>query len=263
MTSTGSSVSRPSEPAAVAERQRLGMWLFLASLGMLFGGSLVGFLVIRLRADQWPPPGSPGLPASFHVSTALLVIISVALIAAERAVRSRVGSRATALLCVAATLGAGFILSQVAGWARLAAASVVPQDNLFLFGVYVLSFLHVLHVVGGMVALVWVTLRSRGGRYTSVDHGGVTLTGMYWHFLLVVWIGILAVLALRPVASGEITVKTPRSQSEDHQNFGAPRVLTVNPITCERRREGRRGRAPRARGRWWSSRTRAVRRFRW
>ena len=44
---------------ALAERRRFGMWLFLASLGMLFGGSLVGFIVIRSRAPEWPPAGSP------------------------------------------------------------------------------------------------------------------------------------------------------------------------------------------------------------
>jgi heme/copper-type cytochrome/quinol oxidase subunit 3 len=172
------------------------MWLFLASLGMLFGGSLVGFLVIRLRADEWPPAGSPGLPAGFLVSTALLVVISTLLIAAERVIRSGDGSRLTALLSAASALGVAFVLSQVASWVRLVADSVLPQDNLFLFGVYVLSFLHVLHVVGGLVPLVWVSLRSRTGRYTPDDHDGVTLTGMYWHFLFVAWLGILAVLAL-------------------------------------------------------------------
>jgi heme/copper-type cytochrome/quinol oxidase subunit 3 len=88
------------------------------------------------------------------------------------------------------------VLSQVSGWARLTATSQLPQNNLYLFGVYVLSFLHVLHVIGGLVPLVWVTLRSRAARYTAEDHEGITVVAMYWHFLGVVWLGILAVLAL-------------------------------------------------------------------
>jgi len=60
----------------------------------------------------------------------------------------------------------------------------------------VLSFLHVLHVIGGLVPLVWVMMRSRVERYTADDHEGVTVVAMYWHFLGVVWLGILAVLAL-------------------------------------------------------------------
>jgi heme/copper-type cytochrome/quinol oxidase subunit 3 len=184
------------ELAAMADRRRFGMWLFLAALGMLFAGSLVGFLVIRLRADAWPPPGSPSLPTSFWVSTALLALISALLVAAERAIGRSDGGRTTALLTAATALGIAFVLSQVAAWARLAGDSELPQNNLYLFGIYVLSFLHVLHVVGGLVPLTWVSLRSRAGRYSATDHGGISLTALYWHFLGVVWIGILVVLAL-------------------------------------------------------------------
>jgi heme/copper-type cytochrome/quinol oxidase subunit 3 len=184
------------EITAVAERRRFGMWLFLASLAMLFGGCLVGFLVIRLRAPEWPPAGSPGLPSAFWVSTALLVIVSALLVAAERAADVGRSSRLTRLFGAASLVGVAFVLSQVSGWTRLAEASELPQNNLYLFGVYVLSFLHVLHVVGGLVPLVWVALRSRSGRYTATDHEAVTDVAMYWHFLGIVWLGILAVLAL-------------------------------------------------------------------
>lgn len=184
------------EITAVAERRRFGMWLFLASLAMLFGGCLVGFLVIRLRAPEWPPAGSPGLPSAFWVSTALLVIVSALLVAAERAADVGRSSRLTRLLGAASLVGVAFVLSQVSGWTRLAETSNLPQNNLYLFGVYVLSFLHVLHVVGGLVPLVWVALRSRSGRYTATDHEAVTDVAMYWHFLGIVWLGILAVLAL-------------------------------------------------------------------
>ena len=180
----------------VAERRRFGMWLFLASLAMLFGGCLVGFVVIRVRAPEWPPAGSPALPSEFWLSTVLLVVISALLVVAERAADEGSSTRLTRTLSAATALGVAFILSQVAGWARLAGASELPQNNLYLFGVYVLSFLHVLHVAGGLVPLVWVALRSRGGRYTPTDHEGVTATAMYWHFLGVVWLGILAVLTL-------------------------------------------------------------------
>ena len=191
----------PANPASRAENRalgsrRMGMWLFLASLGMLFGGCLAGFVYIRIRSPEWPPAGSPALPSAFAVSTAVLVLISLLLVLAERAAAHGVRATLTRYLGASALLGAGFVLSQVSGWARLAAASELPQNNLFLFGLYVLSFLHVLHVVGGLVPLVWITLRSRDGRYTPDDHEGVTVVAMYWHFLGIVWLGILAVLAL-------------------------------------------------------------------
>lgn len=181
---------------AIAQRRRFGMWLFLASLAMLFAGCLVGFIVIRLRAPEWPPAGSPGLPTAFWLSTAMLVIVSLLLFAAERAVDAGRNVQLTRLLAAASAVGVAFVLSQVSGWASLTAASQLPQNNLYLFGVYVLSFLHVLHVVGGLIPLIWVALRSKAGRYTAADHEGVTGVAMYWHFLGIVWLGILAVLAL-------------------------------------------------------------------
>lgn len=179
-----------------AERRRLGMWLFLASLTMLFGGCLVGFLVIRLQAPVWPPEGSPGLPSAFWISTALLVVVSALLAAADRAVDAGLQNRLTRLVTAATAVGAAFVLSQVSGWTSLAGADEMPQNNLYLFGVYVLSFLHVLHVLGGLVPLAWVSVRSRSGRYTPTDHEGVTATAMYWHFLGIVWLGILAILVI-------------------------------------------------------------------
>lgn len=184
------------ETNATTERRRLGMWLFLASLGMLFAGCLAGFLVIRFRAPEWPPAGSPGLPDQFWVSTALLAVVSALLVAADRAIGRGDGGRTSRLLAAAAVLGVAFVLSQVSGWADLVDADQLPQSNLFLFGLYLLTFLHVLHVIGGLIPLVWVALRARAGRYTAVEHSGVTVVGMYWHFLGVVWLAIVAALAL-------------------------------------------------------------------
>jgi len=174
----------------------MAMWLFLASLVMLFGGCLAGFLVIRIRAAEWPPAGSPGLPSAFWISTLLLAGVSGLLVLADRAADAGDNDRLSRMLIAAAGLGVAFVLSQVSGWSSLAGASELPQNNLYLFGVYVLSFLHVLHVLGGLVPLIWTAVRSRAGRYTAVDHEGVTATAMYWHFLGVVWLGILAVLAV-------------------------------------------------------------------
>jgi heme/copper-type cytochrome/quinol oxidase subunit 3 len=180
----------------IGERRRFGMWLFLAALGMLFAGCLVGFVVIRVRASEWPPAGSPGLPLAFWLSTVLLVLISVLLIAAERSIGTGERVRTARLLSVSVLLGVAFVLSQASGWSRLVGEGQLPQENLFLFGVYVLTFLHVLHVLGGLVPLAWVALRSRAGRYSGDEHSGITVVAMYWHFLGVVWVGILAVLVV-------------------------------------------------------------------
>jgi len=174
---------------------RLGTWLLIASLSMLFGAAVVGYVLIRVRAPEWPPPGSPPLPAGVWISTALLVAASALLFLAERAFRSDQEERATRTLFVTVLVAVAFLASQVSCWMRMAADSVLPQQSLLVWGFYTLTFLHAVHVLAGLVPLILVAIRARRGRYTPDDHDGVHFVAMYWHFLLVSWVVILAVLA--------------------------------------------------------------------
>jgi len=174
---------------------RLGTWLLIASLSMLFGAALVGYLVIRMRASEWPPPGSPSLPIGVWISTALLVALSGLLVQAERAIRSGRVATAVRMLTVSDLLAAAFLASQVGCWMRMAEDSMLPQQSLLVWGFYTLTFLHAVHVLAGLVPLILVTIRARRGRYSAADHDGVHFVAMYWHFLLVTWIAILAVLS--------------------------------------------------------------------
>jgi cytochrome c oxidase subunit 3 len=78
----------------------------------------------------------------------------------------------------------------------MAAGGVLPAQSLFVWFFYALTILHAAHVLVGLVPLVLVTLRARGGRYTSNDHEGVHLVALYWHFLMVTWIAIMVVLLI-------------------------------------------------------------------
>lgn len=183
------------KPRASASARRLGMRLFLASLGMLFAGALVGYLVVRLRSPEWPPPGSAGLPGGLWISTVLVLLLSLTLVLAERAVRADRGRDLTRLLSVALILAVAFLGAQLANWMQMAADSALPQQSLAAFGFWILTVLHAAHVLLGLVPLIFVLLRAGGGRYTAGDHEGVHLLAMYWHFLAATWIAILVVLS--------------------------------------------------------------------
>lgn len=181
-------------PESRGSVRRLAMWLLLASLGVLFSATLVGFLVLRARADVWPPPGTPPLPAGLWISTALLVILSAVLVLAERGARSGRRSTLDRMLAASDLLAVAFLAAQVANWMRMAEYSVLPDQSLFVWFFYVLTILHAAHVLFGLVPLILVTVRARAGRYTADDWEGVHLVGMYWHFLFVTWIAIMAAL---------------------------------------------------------------------
>ena len=172
------------------------MWLLLASLGMLFGASLVGFLVLRLRAEQWPPPGTPPLPGGLLVSTGLLIVLSLALTMAVRAARAGRMSALNRMLGVSVLLAVAFLVAQISNWMRMAAHSVLPDQSLLVWFFFLLTILHAAHVFVGLIPLFVVAVRARAGRYTPEDHETIHLVGMYWHFLLVTWIAILIVLRI-------------------------------------------------------------------
>lgn len=186
------------KPIDIKERSasagRMGMWLFLASLAVLFAACLVGYLVVRLRAPEWPPPGSPSLSAGMWVSTAVLIVLSLLMVLGERAAERGRRETATRMLTASLVLGIAFLGSQVANWMRLAANDVMPYQSLFVFGLFILTFLHAAHVVGGLVPLILVALRVRVGKYTDGTSEGIHLVAMYWHFLGISWLAILIVL---------------------------------------------------------------------
>jgi len=179
-----------------ASFRRMGMWLLLASLGMLFGAALVGFLILRARAEQWPPPGTPPIPSGLWISTALLVVLSAVLVLAGRAARTGRQSMLGRMLSLSVLLALAFLVAQISNWMRMAAFSVLPDENLLVWFFYALTILHAAHVLFGLVPLLLTAVRAHRGRYTADEHESIHLVGMYWHFLLATWVAILIVLRI-------------------------------------------------------------------
>lgn len=174
----------------------MGMTLFLASLSVLFAASIAGYLVVRLRAEAWPPPGMPRLPGGLVASTLVLVGCSVAVHRALAAVRGDEVRRMTRWLGATFVLGASFLVLQGINWWGLVSVRVTAGANLYAFTFFMLTGLHAAHVVGGLIQLAVVIARAMGGRYGSGWHPGVTYAAMYWHFLDGVWLVLFAVLYL-------------------------------------------------------------------
>ena len=180
-----------SRGAGISPR-RLGLRLLLLSLGILFAAALAGYLIIRLRAEVWPPPGSPALPGGLWVSTAILAVLSAVLVMAVSRARAGRASETGRLLASATALGAAFLVAQAANWLRLDAAA---ERTMLVFGFWMLTVLHALHVLGGLVPLAITTARAGRGRYLN-DPEPVELVASYWHFLGLTWLAIFAALSL-------------------------------------------------------------------
>jgi cytochrome c oxidase subunit 3 len=173
---------------------RIGMLLFLLALTMLFGSGVVGYLVVRGRAAQWPPAGMPDLPTGgLWISTLIILVSALALESGYKALRA---GRQTAFrngILIATILGAAFVVNQMLNWMGIE-ARIAGKRDVYVFTFYMLTGLHVLHVLGGLLPLGIVTRRAFGGSYSPTARAGVDYCRMYWHFLGAVWLVLFILL---------------------------------------------------------------------
>ena len=171
----------------------MGIALFLASLTMLFAGSLVAVVWVRISADQWPPAGAPALPRLLWLSTALLIGSSATIHSALVSIRRGDQQGLQRRLILTAVLATLFLASQAAGWFQFFDAAAF-ESHLYSFSFYVLTGLHAAHVIGGVVALAVVLVMAYRGCYSRAHYPGVRNTAIYWHFLDAVWLVLFAFL---------------------------------------------------------------------
>ncbi len=171
----------------------LGLAIFLGSLGTLFAGSLAAFWVVRGRAESWAED-LPALPQGLWISTAVLGLLSWV---AQRSVNQlRVGNRPETqkLLLATVALALVFVVVQGLNWQALIRNQLPPTSgSLYAFTFYLLTGLHALHVLGGVVYSGLVCRRIRKGS-TPGEGEAVANQANYWHFLGVVWVFLLVTL---------------------------------------------------------------------
>ena len=185
-----SSQSLPRQSAI--DPAQLGIWIFLATISMLFAAFTSAYLVRRVAAD-WV---QINLPSTLWLNSVILIGSTVTLERARSALSPpRSGKGAILWLDVTLALGFAFLIGQLFAWSQLAGQGVYiptsPQSSFF----YIYTGLHGLHLLGGIILLVVVTLRCRG-LLKQDPSAALRLTGLaatYWHFLAGLWIFIFLV----------------------------------------------------------------------
>jgi cytochrome c oxidase subunit 3 len=180
---------RPSLPTA-----KMGLGIFLAVAGLLLS-LIVSAYVMRMDMADWQPRPVPPL---LWANTGVLLLSSVALhwasVAARRGNRPGVqdgllAGGLTALL---------FLVGQALAWRQLAVAGYRLATNPAEAFFYLITAVHGLHVLGGLVALGRTVTRLWQERVTEPLRLSVELCATYWHFLLLAWIILFALLAFSP-----------------------------------------------------------------
>jgi heme/copper-type cytochrome/quinol oxidase subunit 3 len=173
-----------------------GMMSLIATEAMIFAGLLGSYFFTRAAAKQWPLGGieAPEL-SRISVFTVVLLGSSLPIFWAEAGIRRGDVRRLRIGLFLSFLLGACFLVNLGFEYGELTFGA---RDNAYGSLFYAITGLHGLHVLVGLLMNMVVQAKARLGRVTKDRHVTVTVFGMYWHFVDVVWIFVFSSLYLSP-----------------------------------------------------------------
>ena len=191
---------------------KLMMWLFLLSDTFVFSVFLIGYMNVRMSSmDSWPLTSEVFALtiAGYHIPLVLIAIMTFILITSSGTMAMAVnfayrGDRRKTVLFMTATalLGASFVGMQAFEWTKLIIEEGVrPWGNPMgsaQFGAtfFMITGFHGLHVTAGVIFLLVIARRVASGHYEGKGYHIVEITGLYWHFVDLVWVFIFALFYL-------------------------------------------------------------------
>ncbi|MGZ5050770.1 MAG: cytochrome c oxidase subunit 3 [Methylobacter sp.] len=172
-----------------------GMLALIATEGSLFAYLLFSYFYLMSQTEQhWPPEGLPPLLVP-GVNTAILIVSSVCVWASELSLRRSRQGWSFAWMVLAQVLGILFVVIQFGEWSK---KSYGIATHLYGSLYFTITGFHLVHVLVGLVVLmalmVWIGL----GYFDRRRYAAVTIGGMYWHFVDVVWLFVFSTLYLTP-----------------------------------------------------------------
>ena len=175
---------------------KLGIWLFLASEVMLFGALFSTYILLRVGAPEWPH-GELNVWLG-AVNTVILISSSVTMVMAWASLKMNEAGKGKGYLLATFLLAALFLVNKYFEYSAHFASGEGPWHSTFLAIYFTLTGLHGLHIIGGMVVMGY--LLGPGARLWRTNPEQFTnrieYTGLYWHFVDLVWIFLFPVLYL-------------------------------------------------------------------
>jgi cytochrome c oxidase subunit 3 len=169
---------------------KIGLGVFLAVVGSLFA-LFISAYSMRMNMVDWRALPMPRL---LWFNTAVLVLSSVALQAAYMAARRNDIDGVVVGLCAGGASAVTFLIGQLLAWRELSVAGYFLASNPANSFFYLITAVHGLHLMGGLVALGRTTAKVWHGVAVTQVRLSVELCAIYWHFLLLVWLVLLGLL---------------------------------------------------------------------
>lgn len=186
------------DPVEEYQNFKLGMWIFLATEVLLFGGLFVAFFILKHNTGHVFADSSQALDWRWGAANTVVLLFSsftmaLAVDAAQRGQRTKLMAMLfITLVCACAFLGVKYI-----EWSAKFEHGYLPGTDLFYSIYFMTTGLHLLHVLVGMFfigLLLWRTVLY--DRYNEENFAGVEIGGLYWHIVDIIWIYLFPLLYL-------------------------------------------------------------------
>jgi cytochrome c oxidase subunit 3 len=168
--------------------KKMMLWFGIISLIMSFAAWTSAFIVSRTRPD-WLIDFE--LPNAFIVSTVVILLSSVTFILAKRALMNSNRKATSIWLLTTLILGVLFIYNQFLGFDQILELGynfTGPTSNVTMSFIFLIAFVHILHVVAGLICLLVVIYNHFKQKYNATKTLGFELAATFWHFVDILWV---------------------------------------------------------------------------
>lgn len=172
----------------LARAKKMMLWFGIVSLIMSFAGWTSAFIVSSTRKD-WLSDFV--LPQPFLISVFVIIASSVTIILSKKALKENKLQLATIFLVITFVLGVYFIVNQISGFNEIVSQGyhfTGPTSNVTMSYIFLIAFVHVLHVVVGLICLLVVLINQLRKKYNPQNMLGFELASTFWHFVDILWV---------------------------------------------------------------------------
>lgn len=191
------------------ETSKFGVWLFLATEILMFGGLFVGYFIYQAKFPEMFAEGASFLDSRYgSVNTIVLLMSSLSMAlsihyAQKNNKKACIVSLVITLICACTFMGIKYVeythkfhLGLYPGEAFSYAEAVAPNLAMYFSFYFLMTGLHGLHVLIGMALITWVLIRASKGEFNSEYYTPLEGVGLFWHLIDLIWIYLFPILYL-------------------------------------------------------------------
>ena len=174
---------------------RTGAWVVIAGVVMLFTALTSSYIVRSASGNDWRPIA---MPKVLWISTALIVISSLTMEVSRRSLKRQRNAGYGRWLMITVALGLAFLATQLLAWRQLVRRGIYMASNPYNSFFYLFTAAHGLHLLGGILALGYLMMRTTRQRSTVAGElrraGAADAATIYWHFMDGLWVALFLLL---------------------------------------------------------------------